>query len=244
MPAGARYRAPAVFVTPGTALHRRLPRHEAVQHSQDLAFPPRCRIRVRSNSMRAPHLTPQASLSTHAPRTIPARPSWPRIVGTRTACPPGHKSGSWGPRFAYPRIAAPPRTALPPRTAPMSPGGRWYPSRPERDSRLPSLLLPGHMSRQQARATGHGSMSGTQDHQARPGQAPRPRQLELIGIASGLVNGMVFVTMTCVRCAKDFSTTIGEICVTVARSPTRRRGGGTPDDRARQSHGSAAPASR
>jgi hypothetical protein len=217
MPAGARYRAPAVFVTPGAALHRRLSRHEALQHSQGLAFPPPCRIRVRSKSTcgSAPHApgVPPVLM-----RPAPSRPGQAgRVSWARAACLPGrHKPGSWCPGLAYPRVATPPRMAPPPRTAPT----------------------------QQARATGHGSMSGTQDHQARPGQAPRPRQLELIGIASGLVNGMVFVTMTCVRCAKDFSTTIGEICVTVARSPTRRRGGGTPDDRARQSHGSAAPASR
>jgi hypothetical protein len=54
MPAGARYRAPAVFVTLGTALHRRLPCHEALQHSQGLAFPPQCHIRGRRNSTRGP----------------------------------------------------------------------------------------------------------------------------------------------------------------------------------------------
>jgi hypothetical protein len=217
MPAGARYRAPAVFVTPGAALHRRLSRHEALQHSQGLAFPPPCRIRVRSKSTcgSAPH-APGVPRHSCAPR----HPGQAKLAAYRGHARPVYlvvtKPGSRCPGLAYPRVATPPRMAPPPRTAPT----------------------------QQARATGHGSMSGTQDHQARPGQAPRPRQLELIGIASGLVNGMVFVTMTCVRCAKDFSTTIGEICVTVARSPTRRRGGGTPDDRARQSHGSAAPASR
>src|SRR5690349_12000770 len=53
-----------------------------------------------------------------------------------------------------------------------------------------------------------------------------------------------FVTMSCVRCTKDFTATIGETCVTVARPPARRRGGGTPDDRARKSHGAATPAGR
>ena len=46
--------------------------------------------------------------------------------------------------------------------------------------------------------------------------------------------------MSCVRCAKGFTATIGEICVTVARPPARRRGEGRPDDRARKSHGAAA----
>src|SRR4029077_18731554 len=60
--------------------------------------------------------------------------------------------------------------------------------------------------------------------------------------SSGLFIVGAFVTMACVRCAKAFTTTIGEICVTVARPPARRRGGGTPDDRARKSHGAATPA--
>src|SRR5207247_11432063 len=53
-----------------------------------------------------------------------------------------------------------------------------------------------------------------------------------------------FVTMSCVRCTKGFTATIGEICVTVARPPAWRRGGGTPDDRARKSHGTAPSAGR
>jgi hypothetical protein len=42
-----------------------------------------------------------------------------------------------------------------------------------------------------------------------------------------------FVTMACVRCTNGFINCCGETCVTVARPPARRRGGGTPDDRAR-----------
>src|SRR5258705_10713887 len=48
--------------------------------------------------------------------------------------------------------------------------------------------------------------------------------------------------MACVRWTRGFTNCCGEICVTVARPPARRRGGGTPDDRARKSHGAATPA--
>jgi hypothetical protein len=72
------------------------------------------------------------------------------------------------------------------------------------------------------------------------------RRVSVAGFAgsSGLFIARAFVTMACVRCTKGFTTTIGEICVTVARPPTRRRGGGTPDDRARKPHGAPPPAGR
>jgi hypothetical protein len=79
--------------------------------------------------------------------------------------------------------------------------------------------------------------AGTPRH-TRAGAAAQD-QLKPIGIVSGLSIDRAFVTMACVRCTNGFSATIGEICVTVARPPARRRGGGTPDDRARKSHGAA-----
>src|SRR5262249_7726600 len=72
---------------------------------------------------------------------------------------------------------------------------------------------------------------------------PVPVDAEFAGSCRLLIAG-AFVTMACGRCTNGFTNCCGEICVTVARPPARRRGGGTPDDRARKSHGAAAPAGR
>ena len=60
-PAGARSRAPAAFVTPATPLHRRLPRHKAVQHSQGLAFPVLGNCRPRDMAYRRSPVHEQAA---------------------------------------------------------------------------------------------------------------------------------------------------------------------------------------
>src|SRR6476646_8710658 len=56
------------------------------------------------------------------------------------------------------------------------------------------------------------------------------------------LNVTAIVTMAYVRWTKGFTNCCGEICVTVARPPARRRGGGTPDDRAWKPHSTAASA--
>ena len=74
------------------------------------------------------------------------------------------------------------------------------------------------------------------DDQLRPSVAVErpPRGCPATGLSgsSGLVNVTAIVTMAYVRWTKGFTNCCGEICVTVARPPARRRGGGTPDDRA------------
>jgi hypothetical protein len=55
---------------------------------------------------------------------------------------------------------------------------------------------------------------------------------EFAGSCRLLIAG-AFVTMACGRRTNDFTNCCGETSVTVARPPARRRGGGTPDDRAR-----------
>src|SRR5690348_10736832 len=53
------------------------------------------------------------------------------------------------------------------------------------------------------------------------------------------------VTMVGVTCTKGFTNSFSETCVTGAPVPSaRRRGGGTPDDRARKPHGAAPSAGR
>src|SRR6201989_1801967 len=112
------------------------------------------------------------------------------------------------------------------------------------------------------RIGGHGSTlatHGTQKGMARwerpPLQTisagPQSRSNALRGVpaaglsgSSGLVNVTAIVTMAYVRWPKGFTNSCSETCVTVARSPARRRGGGTSDDRAWKPHGTAAPAGR
>jgi hypothetical protein len=198
------------------------------------------------------------SLRIHAPGSLalmrPA-PFRPDRTGRVSWARPGlsfrsSQSRSWGPRFACPRIATPPRTSPPPRTAATNRAAAtrrathrtyvaWRPLRtrvgPGATADLRRSGAPRTSSYEWAAGacTGHGSASEAQDHQACRAGAAAYDQLEPIGIATGLVNGMAFVTMACVRCTNGFTNYCGEIRVTVARPPTWRRGGGTPDDRAR-----------
>lgn len=73
-PAGARSRAPAAFVTPATSLHRRLPRHKAVQHSQGLAFPVLGNCRPRDMAYRRSPVHEQAAARKARLRSRKARP--------------------------------------------------------------------------------------------------------------------------------------------------------------------------
>jgi hypothetical protein len=170
-------RAPAVLVTPGTALHRRLPRHEAVQHSQGLAFPPQWRIRVRSNSTcgSAPHAPGVArhSYAPHRPRPDRAgRVSWGRGLSSWSS-----QSGIIGVRASHIR-GLPRRHASRRRHAPRltSPRRRCVPSSAERTADFRTSGAPRtrlyewaagtcHRSRQHVRSAGSPSM---------PGQAPPP----------------------------------------------------------------------
>jgi hypothetical protein len=104
----------------------------------------------------------------------------------------------------------------------------------------------GGLGRQQHHGPSAGNMSSAFDQPAGPWIVRLrllPVDAEFAGSCRLLIAG-AFVTMACGRCTNGFTNCCGEICVTVARPPARRRGGGTPDDRARKSDGAAAPASR
>src|ERR1700750_389978 len=71
------------------------------------------------------------------------------------------------------------------------------------------------------------------DDQLRPGRGRTPAAgVPATGLSgsSGLVNVTAIVTMAYVRWTKGFINCCGEICVTVARPPARRRGVGTSGD--------------
>jgi hypothetical protein len=159
-----------------------------------------------------------------------------------------------------------------PVTAPSVPAGR-APDQPERHDPRIQCVLTQWMSGSMASGSGPSFMApappsrsaggrgpGRQQHHGPSAEntppafdlsaGPRivrfrlmPVDAEFAGSCRLLIPG-AFVTMACGRCTNGFTNCCGEICVTVARPPARRRGGGTPDDRARKPHGAAAPASR
>jgi hypothetical protein len=183
----------------------------------------------------APFATPQAAPSP-AGRPEPRRPPRaPMLPGPKGPLAPGRGTGTdRGDDVRFPARhgrGSPCRKPRHPGTVaftrkPRHPGGHPH-SRGN-----PGTAAANHRSRECARSARAPETKGPRQRRpqminVRPRAASRAAY-PVTGFAGScrLFIVWAFVTMSCVRCTKVFTATIGEICVTVARPSTRRRGGG------------------